>query len=639
MADPFDVTAGNDPWRNLMQFGLATMAAGSEPGARTLGSLGKGGLAAMESAKQNALARAQMQYTGANIQTQQLQNMLALNQVNAWRQLSGQPPLSGPAGSAGLGDAGKAQPIAGVGVGQNAPGQSTGMPFSPTAGMSIQQGSDNTISKPSEMGANSGSSNFSIRPEVMQGGVVPNRQEATQLANIYAQAGNNEMAGKYMDIANAGIIAGQQEWAKVAPQLALKNQEPYDLPVGATRFQGGMPVAQGAIDATTPQGTPYRIPAQAVSNQDKNAPLGIRNNNPGNLRPTSDKWQGATGENSGYITFDAPESGIRAMSMNLRNYGAKGINTPLAIAERWAPKGDGNDPAKYGASIAKNLGIDPNQQLNLDDPAMNYMVTAALIQGENGTIPYHPEQIANGVRGAFMPQQPGGGMQPPQANGLPAWAIQTGISPGQKSYEEGRGGELSKRMAEIDDQAEGAKQANFLLTQMQVDSSDFVPGKFADARGELGKYIRTVNPDYNGSVAAYERFVKNAITLTNEEVRQVSSRAAVQEYKAIQGAQPQPEMSPLGIKKILDQKFSINDYKLAKQTARDSWLQSHNNSPEGFETDFNKNISPAVFLVARMSEDELRDMYAKIKKQENGDKVLANLQKKILYAHQNGLME
>lgn len=44
---------GNSGWaQNLMQFGLATMAAGDRPGASLLGSLGQGGLAAMQSAQQ-----------------------------------------------------------------------------------------------------------------------------------------------------------------------------------------------------------------------------------------------------------------------------------------------------------------------------------------------------------------------------------------------------------------------------------------------------------------------------------------------------------------------------------------------------------------------------------------------------------
>ena len=33
-------------------------------------------------------------------------------------------------------------------------------------------------------------------------------------------------------------------------------------------------------------------------------PLGLRNNNPGNIRPSNPPWQGATGENGGFVVFD-----------------------------------------------------------------------------------------------------------------------------------------------------------------------------------------------------------------------------------------------------------------------------------------------------------------------------------------------
>lgn len=95
MADPFDVTDSNanyqptqdnsgsspDFYRNLLNFGLATMAAGAKPGATTLGALGQGGISAMDSARQNAQARTQQQLYQQDIYSKQISNAQQLFQA------------------------------------------------------------------------------------------------------------------------------------------------------------------------------------------------------------------------------------------------------------------------------------------------------------------------------------------------------------------------------------------------------------------------------------------------------------------------------------------------------------------------------------------------------------------------------
>ena len=83
MADPFDqnISGQNDAsgvspdfYSNLMNFGLATMAAGSQPGATTLGAIGKGGLATVQSAREGQQLRGQQQLQQQQIIGAQLQN-------------------------------------------------------------------------------------------------------------------------------------------------------------------------------------------------------------------------------------------------------------------------------------------------------------------------------------------------------------------------------------------------------------------------------------------------------------------------------------------------------------------------------------------------------------------------------------
>lgn len=70
---------------NLINFGLATMAAGSHPGASTMGSLAQGGLSAIEMQQKAAAANAALQQSQAQTQGLQNANMLSKlqNQLQA----------------------------------------------------------------------------------------------------------------------------------------------------------------------------------------------------------------------------------------------------------------------------------------------------------------------------------------------------------------------------------------------------------------------------------------------------------------------------------------------------------------------------------------------------------------------------
>ena len=54
------------------------------------------------------------------------------------------------------------------------------------------------------------------------------------------------------------------------------------------------------------------------------AALSIRNNNPGNIRDTGIAWEGRIGSSSGFVTFDTPSMGVRAMTKNLYTYQNRG---------------------------------------------------------------------------------------------------------------------------------------------------------------------------------------------------------------------------------------------------------------------------------------------------------------------------
>ena len=138
-------------------------------------------------------------------------------------------------------------------------------------------------------------------------------------------------------------------------------------------------------------------------------PRGIRGNNPGNIDRTGTKWQGMAADQSGdprFIVFDAPEWGIRAIVRVLRTYYDKhGLRTVKGIINRWAPPVE-NDTEAYFVTVAKKLGVDPGEQIDIDDLDTLRTLVKAIIRHENGRGPepdggwYSDDVIDEGIRRA-----------------------------------------------------------------------------------------------------------------------------------------------------------------------------------------------------------------------------------------------
>jgi hypothetical protein len=144
---------------------------------------------------------------------------------------------------------------------------------------------------------------------------------------------------------------------------------------------------------------------------DKSLPRGIRNNNPGNLRGNAE-WKGKTGaDEGGYLTFESPQSGLRAMAVNLLVQQNKhGLNTVQDIVTKYAPPSE-NDTASYIKQVSQALGVQPTQRVNLSDPATLNALMAVMIKQENGMQPFSPEQLRAAADSAInktpMPESKG----------------------------------------------------------------------------------------------------------------------------------------------------------------------------------------------------------------------------------------
>lgn len=240
-----------------------------------------------------------------------------------------------------------------------------------------------------------------------------------------------------------GALGGYQISKLDAERKAEKTKESADLftalglpapaaaPEAPTGFQkiasllsggGGMAPAAAPQPAPVPQGAPMGVPqpqpapSPVIGPNDPSPldtapypagpmgapgspamPRGLRNNNPLNIEAGSftQGQPGFAGSDGRFAKFESPDQGTAAASKLLDTYQSKyGLNTPAGIIGRWAPQGENNSNA-YAATIAKKLGIGPNDPI---PPEMRPQLIAAMSEVENGK-PAAVNAIASALQG------------------------------------------------------------------------------------------------------------------------------------------------------------------------------------------------------------------------------------------------
>lgn len=172
-------------------------------------------------------------------------------------------------------------------------------------------------------------------------------------------------------------------------------------------------------------GQPYEHGSPDGDGATSDAPRGIRNNNPGNIKFGSfARGMGATGADAdGFAIFPTPMAGMAAMSNLLGNYAASGIHTIRGAISKWAPSSENNTNA-YVSAVSKNLGISPDANVDLTDPAFRARLMAQISMHENGKSAYSMDQFSQAsgtpslsqsnvitVYGANDPQSTAGAVQ------------------------------------------------------------------------------------------------------------------------------------------------------------------------------------------------------------------------------------
>jgi len=129
-----------------------------------------------------------------------------------------------------------------------------------------------------------------------------------------------------------------------------------------------------------------------------NLSLGLRNNNPGNLRalPNGQTWKGQSGVNKGFVQFENLELGIRALLIDLSNKYKRGLNTISKIISVYAPPSE-NDTSNYIATVSKITGLGANEIISDFSNKLNQLALAIIYVENGGNVAKYvtPDDIIN----------------------------------------------------------------------------------------------------------------------------------------------------------------------------------------------------------------------------------------------------
>jgi hypothetical protein len=198
--------------------------------------------------------------------------------------------------------------------------------------------------------------------------------------------------------------------------------------------------------------------------------------------------------------------------------------------------------------------------------------------------------------------------------------------------------------AQVQKEAASANEARTQATFMRQEAPNFYTGPGAAYNQDLNKVLLVMNPDNPdraNKVASYETFIKDAGILVRSQAQAASQGGAgVQELKLIGSQMPSEDTSQRGLDRVLAQIQGLSDYRLVKQTAQDQYVNQPGRGGwdnNGFEAQFNKNISPYTFMYMRMSDQDKQGIRDELSKTKAGQSELQRLSDQIGYINQNGL--
>lgn len=135
--------------------------------------------------------------------------------------------------------------------------------------------------------------------------------------------------------------------------------------------------------------TGSKAPAKPAQAEPPPAPgkmsRGLRNNNPGNIRPVSRKQS----NDGSFAIYSTPEEGWGALGRQLKGYANAGLDNVASIISKYAPPSDNNPTGAYiqsvTANMSKRLGSDVGAltRLDLSDPRVLKALMQSITEHEN----------------------------------------------------------------------------------------------------------------------------------------------------------------------------------------------------------------------------------------------------------------
>ena len=126
---------------------------------------------------------------------------------------------------------------------------------------------------------------------------------------------------------------------------------------------------------------------------------GLSNNNPGNIRISSEKYLGEVipSKDKSFKQFQSMAYGYRAIFVILRNYIEKyKADTIREIIYRWAPPNE-NSTENYVKTVVLRSGIQADATINKTDGDSISKIVSAISYVENGT-PANENDILQGLQ-------------------------------------------------------------------------------------------------------------------------------------------------------------------------------------------------------------------------------------------------
>jgi len=158
----------------------------------------------------------------------------------------------------------------------------------------------------------------------------------------------------------------------------------------------GMPTVAGARPEIFYNA--YTVSKVKESDTRREKALGIKNNNPGNLRYA--EQPGATGQNKGFAVFPTQALGLYNLGRQLEFHGHRGWTTVEKLIKVYAPPSE-NRTDDYIKAVASAMGVKASDSLDFLNVGTLVKLMKAIVTHENGSNPYSDDQFIEAAEKAI----------------------------------------------------------------------------------------------------------------------------------------------------------------------------------------------------------------------------------------------